>query len=90
MEKYKVPLEKIRGRLEYLLIGESYEYYFKEDEIDSIKIRIDEDVRVIDNFLVDSNSNIPMEKEVFRKCDDNKKCGKCKFKLLCFDLEGVF
>lgn len=89
MEKYGVKLERIKGRIEYLLIGEKYEYSFSEDDINNMKVRIDSDLKVIDNFLVDFDYNIPREKEVFRKCNDDKKCLKCKFKKLCFDLEGL-
>ncbi|NLK94985.1 MAG: PD-(D/E)XK nuclease family protein [Clostridiales bacterium] len=88
MERYNVPLEKIRGRIEYLNLGEREEYIFEHSEIDDIYNRIKNDLNVINNFLIDKENNIPKEKEVFRKCDDIKKCNKCKYKKLCFDLEG--
>ena len=89
MERYNVPLNKIRGRIEYLLTGEKYEYSFSEKKIEDMKILISEDIKVINNFLESPEENIPKKKEVFRKCEDEKKCSKCKYKLLCFDLEGI-
>jgi len=83
MEKYNVPLEKIRGRIEYLLIGEKYDYQFTEEEIEQIKLRIEGDLKVIDNFLEEPGINKPKSKDVFRKCDNLNKCSKCKFKKLC-------
>jgi len=88
MDKYNVPLTKIRGRIEYLLLRERYDYQFTEEEIEQIKLRIRDDIRVIDNFLQEPEINKPKSKDVFRKCDNLKKCGKCKFKKLCLDLEG--
>lgn len=85
MEKYNVPLEKMIGRVEYLLYGESVEYRFsKEDEM-NIRNRIDLDLNVINAFLEDKELNKPRPKEDFLKCDNLKKCSKCKFKKICLE-----
>ncbi|MBE6051293.1 MAG: PD-(D/E)XK nuclease family protein [Clostridium sp.] len=85
MERYKVPLDKIIGRVEYLLYEDSVDYRFtKEDEID-IKNRIDLDLNVINAFLEDKEINRPRPKEDFLKCDNLKKCSRCKFKKICLE-----
>lgn len=89
MEKYNVPLNKIKGRIEYLYLGEKYDYDISEEDIIEIKEQIKNDLRIIDNFLLDSKLNIPKERNVFRKCDNIKRCNKCKYRKLCFELEGV-
>lgn len=83
MDKYNVPLFKIRGRIEYLLLGEKYDYQFTEEEIEQIKSRIKDDLRVINNFLEEVEINKPKSKELFRKCENINKCSKCKYKKLC-------
>ena len=83
MEKYNAPLTKIKGRIEYLLLGEEYEYSFTQAEIEQIQLRINSDIRVMDNFLEEPDINKPKNKEVFRKCDNANKCLKCKYKKIC-------
>lgn len=85
MEKYNVPLNKIRGRIEYLLSGENVEYIFTEKEINEIYKRIQNELKVINAFLVDKDLNIPRDKDDFSKCDNLNICNKCKFKKLCLD-----
>ena len=89
MEKHSVPLEKIRGRVEYLLFGDCAEYSFTEEDIVYIKNKIENELNVIDAFLIDKNLNIPREKEEFLKCENLNKCKKCKFKKLCLDKENL-
>lgn len=83
MQKYDVTIDKIKGRVEYLLIGENKEYTFTYEDLNEILHRIDLDLKVIDAFLLDSEKNIPKDKEYFSKCDNLKKCSKCKFRKLC-------
>jgi CRISPR/Cas system-associated exonuclease Cas4 (RecB family) len=87
MQRYGVPLDRIRGRIEYLAIGEKYDYSFSEQEIEQINLRIINDLRVIDNFLDNPEINKPKDKEVFRRCDDLKKCAKCKYRKICLEKE---
>ena len=87
MEKYNVSLDKIKGRVEYLLLGESADYTFNEEDLVNIKNRIGLDLNVIDAFLVDKELNQPRDKEDFRKCDSLNKCKKCRFKKLCINGE---
>ena len=85
MEKYDVPLEKIIGRVEYLLYENSVDYKFTYEDIENIKNRIDLDLNVIDAFLEDKEINRPRPKEDFLKCENLKKCNKCKFKKICLE-----
>ena len=89
MKKYNVSLDKIKGRVEYLLLGESADYKFNEDDLMNINHRIGLDLNVIDAFLIDKELNQPRDKEYFRKCDSLNKCKKCRFKKLCMN-EEVF
>lgn len=83
MEKYNVPVEKVKGRVEYLLQGEHVEYSFTNDDVEHIKNRISLEINVINALLVDENNNIPKEKDTFIMCDEDFKCNKCKYKRLC-------
>ena len=47
MKKYNVSLDKIKGRVEYLLLGESVDYTFNEDDLVNINHRIALDLNVI-------------------------------------------
>lgn len=83
MEKYKVPVTKIKGRVEYLLTGESSEYEFTDEDIINIKNRISLEINVINALLKDEELNIPKEKDTFIMCEEDYKCNKCKYKRLC-------
>ena len=83
MEKYNVPISKIVGRVEYLLTEENIEYRFSKEDIKSIEDRIKLDINVIDALLEDKDLNKPRYKEDFLKCENLKKCSKCKFRKLC-------
>lgn len=83
MEKYNVPVEKVKGRVEYLLQGEHVEYSFTNYDIEHIKNRISLEINVINALLVDENNNIPKDKDTFIMCDEDFKCNKCKYRRLC-------
>ena len=83
MEKYNVPVEKVKGRVEYLLQGEHVEYSFTNDDVEHIKNRISLEINVINALLVDENNNIPKDKDTFIMCDEDFKCNKCKYRILC-------
>lgn len=83
MQKYDVTIDKIKGRVEYLLSGTFEEFIFTYEDLNHILHRIDMDLNVIDAFLLDKEANEPKEKEFFAKCDNSKKCSKCKFKKVC-------
>ncbi|WP_143318155.1 PD-(D/E)XK nuclease family protein [Clostridium sp. HBUAS56017] len=89
MERYKVTIDKVIGRLEYLLIGENYEYKFNLDDIIEINNRINMDLNVINAFLEDKDKNKPRHKEHFLMCDNISKCRKCKFRKLCLNEEEI-
>lgn len=83
MEKYKVPIEKIECRVEYLLLNENAEYKFTNEDIDIIKERIEMDLKAIDAMIIDKEKNIPKPKDEFIKCDSIKKCSRCKYRKMC-------
>lgn len=83
MEKYNVPVEKVKGRVEYLLQGEHVEYSFTNEDVEHIKNRISLEINVINALLVDENNNIPKDKDTFIMCDEDFKCNKCKYRRLC-------
>lgn len=83
MEKYNIPLDHIKGRIEYLYLGENYEYIFTKEDIEDIKKRIKLELNVIDALLDDKNLNKPKSKETFLMCEEDYKCSICKYKRLC-------
>ncbi|MBS6041741.1 MAG: PD-(D/E)XK nuclease family protein [Clostridium baratii] len=83
MEKYNVPVEKVKGRVEYLLQGEHVEYSFTNEDVEHIKNRISLEINVINALLVDENNNIPKDKDIFIMCNEDFKCNKCKYRRLC-------
>ena len=83
MEKYNVPVEKVKGRVEYLLQGEHVEYNFTNEDVEHIKNRISLEINVINALLVDENNNIPKDKDTFIMCDEDCKGNKCKYRRLC-------
>lgn len=83
MDRYGVSLDKIIGRVEYLLSGENDEYRFTDENVSYIKDRVSLDTNVLNAFLKDIYTNEPREKENFLKCENKNKCKICKFKRLC-------
>ena len=83
MEKYNVPVEKVKGRVEYLLQGEHVEYSFTNEDVEHIRNRISLEINVINALLVDEKNNIPKDKDTFIMCDEDFKCNKCKYRRLC-------
>lgn len=83
MDKYKISIENINCRVEYLLLNKYVEYKFKEEDIAVMKEKIDLDMNVINAMLIDKTLNKPKDKESFVKCDNINKCRKCKFKKMC-------
>lgn len=83
MDKYKIPIENISCRVEYLLLNKYVEYKFMEEDIAIMKDKIDLDMKIINSMLSNESLNMPKDKEEFIKCDNIRKCEKCKFKKLC-------
>lgn len=83
MDKYNIPIERIKCRVEYLLLNESLEYKFKKEDAEKVKEKIEMDLNVINVLLLNEELNIPKPKEEFLKCESLSKCRKCKFKRLC-------
>lgn len=83
MQKYSVHHSKIKGRVEYLLDGYFEEILFKNEDIEYIKSKVENDLKIINYYLEDINLNKPKEKLVFEKTLKKYKCENCKFRLLC-------
>ena len=83
MKKYDIHYSRIKGRVEYLLEGHSEEIIFKSEDIEYIKAKVDNDLKIINYYLDDISLNKPKEKSVFEKTQKSYKCGQCKFRLLC-------
>ena len=83
IEQYNVHYSKIKGRIEYLLDGHAEEVIFKPEDIQFIKEKVSNDLKIINYYLDDAILNKPKEKEVFQKTLKKYKCENCKFKLLC-------
>ena len=85
MEEYGVHYSRIKGRIEYLLDGHAEEVIFKQEDIEFIKNKVSNDLKIINYYLDDIVLNKPKEKEVFQKRLKNYKCSNCKFRILCND-----
>lgn len=83
MEQYGVHYSKIKGRIEYLLEGYSEELLFKYEDIEYIKSKVENDLKIINYYLDDINLNKAKEKIEFHKTEQSYKCKNCKFRLLC-------
>lgn len=83
MDKYKIPLEKIIGRIEYLFTGENKEYKFLNSDLEEMNLKVKQEINVIDAMLEDKELNKPKPKEMFVMCEEEYKCKKCKYKKLC-------
>lgn len=88
MEKYKIPVENIRGRIEYLLTGENVEFNVTNEDIEAIRLRVRQEINVIDAMLCDKELNKPHDKSMFIMTDQNYKCKRCKYKRLCEEEKG--
>lgn len=85
MEKYGVHYSRIKGRIEYLLDGHVEEILFKLDDIEYIKSKVLNDLKIINYYLDDISLNKAKKKEEFQKTFKTYKCANCKFRMLCKD-----
>lgn len=83
MERYSVHYSRIKGRIEYLLDGHAEEVIFKPDDLEFIKDKVSNDLKIINYYLDDVVINKPKKKEVFQKTLKNYRCSNCKFRVLC-------
>ncbi|MDQ0253124.1 radical SAM protein with 4Fe4S-binding SPASM domain [Evansella vedderi] len=82
-EKYKVPLEKIEIRNEYLLTGNCQQYYLKEIDLQHVLQRMEMSLTEMGKYVLDEDTNEPIDLEFFSKTEYTKKCLKCNYKELC-------
>lgn len=85
MEQYGVHYSRIKGRIEYLLDGHMEEILFKVEDIEYIKSKVLNDLKIINYYLEDIDLNKAKEKEEFQKTFKTYKCTNCKFRMLCND-----
>lgn len=88
MEKYKIPIENIRGRIEYLLTGENVEFSITNKDVEDIRLKVKQEINVIDAMLCDKELNKPQDKSMFIMTEQDYKCKKCKYKRLCDEERG--
>lgn len=82
-EKYNIPFTRIKGRIEYLLEGYNEEVIIQYENIEYIKSRVINDLKIINYYLKDTENNEAKEKIEFEKTELKYKCTKCNFRLLC-------
>lgn len=83
VQRYGIPLSRIKGRVEYLLEGQFEEVLFDNENLEYIKSRVDNDLKIINYYLIDTDINEAKEKSEFYKTESEWKCKSCKFRLLC-------
>lgn len=69
----------------YLNTMTAYGGVLKQEDIDGVVAKIEKDTELQKNFLVDKNPmlNLPVEREIFRKTTNAKKCESCTFRGVC-------
>jgi hypothetical protein len=80
---------RIEAHEVYLNTMTAYGGVLKQEDIDNIVEKIEKDVELQKDFLVDKNPilNFPIEREMFRKTANAKKCETCAFRSVCEKLE---
>lgn len=81
--KYGLDINKIKGRIEYLLSGENFEMEFDDELLQYAEEKIMEDLHKINIYLENTKENEPKEQEIFLKNDNRCECSYCKFRELC-------
>lgn len=83
--KYKIPIENIKCRIEYLQSTEKIEFGFMNDDIEALKLDIIKDVKKMKEYILDKDikNNIPIDMYDFQVTDDRSNCTFCNYKELC-------
>lgn len=76
---------KIEAYEVYLNSMNSYGWIIKQEDIDNVIQKMQNDVQEQKQFLVDQNAwkNEPIELMMFRKTTSDKKCEQCVFRWIC-------
>lgn len=83
IEQYGVHYSRIKGRLEYLLDGHAEEIIFKNEDIQYIRSKVLNDLKIINYYLEDAILNKAKPKAYFNKTSEIYRCENCKFRMLC-------
>lgn len=82
-EKYKVPLEKIEIRNEYLLTGTQQSNGMTEIDLEHVLERMDMSLLEMGKYIIDDDTNQPVDLDYFPKTEQEFKCARCNYKELC-------
>lgn len=84
LNNFDVPISNITTILSYLNpVYREEEYIFTQDELSDFTSRISSETKLMYEFLVDIENNIPIPKEKFPKTHNSNICKYCNFKKFC-------
>ncbi|WP_078553930.1 RecB family exonuclease [Bacillus alkalicellulosilyticus] len=82
-ENRRIPLEQIEIRNEYLVSGTSKTYQVTEADIEALRKQIELSVVEMNKYVIDEDTNQPVELSFFKKTEHEKKCQSCNYKQIC-------
>jgi hypothetical protein len=82
-DKFKVPVEKIEIRNEYLLTGNCQTYSLTDFDLESAIERIQMSLLEMGKYLIDEEENKPVEIDYFPKTTYENKCMRCNYLEMC-------
>lgn len=83
MSKYKVSIDDIICRCEYLRDGSYKEYNFNTMDVDAFILKFNKMLNDINGYLDNIDMNIPKAPDTFIHTTNTKVCSLCAYKQLC-------
>jgi CRISPR/Cas system-associated exonuclease Cas4 (RecB family) len=82
-EHYRVPLEQIEIRVEYLLTGKHKEFVATEEDIRKVEENVGRYIEEMRSCVADEYYNRPKEISYFTPMPSNRACRDCNFREVC-------
>lgn len=80
---FRVPLEKIEIRNEYLLTGNCQQYSLTEIDLKHVLDRMKMSLLEMGKYVKDEDTNEPIDLAYFAKTENMNRCNRCNYKELC-------
>lgn len=78
-----VRLQDIEARLEYTQQSKVEVYNFNEEELGLIDRRLEKDLKLLQNYVLDFEANQPLPMKDFQQAKGSSLCKYCNFKEVC-------
>ena len=82
-EVYRVPIEQIRVRVEYLLDGSAETFDVNALELAEVRQFVLKSAEMMQQLLEDKQKNRALPLEAFEACSSSKTCASCVFRTVC-------